>query len=68
VVTDQRQNEGGSVDVYEIELDAGDLTVSWSVVWNGLRIASGWEFTVTAASRRAQAAIDAHLILSSLAA
>jgi len=56
------------VDVYEIELDAGDFTVSWSALWNGLRIASGWEFTVTAASRRAQAAIDAHLILSRLAA
>ena len=56
------------MDVYEIELDADDFTVSWSALWNGLRIASGWEFTVTAASRRAQAAIDAHLILSRLAA
>lgn len=50
------------MDVFEIDLDQGDLVVVWKVIHNGDQIDSGFEFTQAAALERAQQVIDARAV------
>jgi hypothetical protein len=56
------------MDIYEIELEQGDLFIRWIVTFNGERLATGIEYGSQMALEKAQHAVDLHSRLFQVAA